>query len=552
MAMRPYPDDREVQPVQLTFSEFTQEATRYYTSMDSLEDEHKFLKFVLAGRCGLDLEDQYTVTVNATQGQRDIIRPTITRDYDSLIGTTKTLPYSVALTVWPVPNFRDTLTTNNHITSIAFDQRVSHLWHSLSSLLNFHLWFYSQQNNAIHVPMHSIPNVALGKVANRSAIRVFFPRMYHAFDSKKIPNEDLEAIYNRCLLPIVRRFMPNQATHWPPNYEAARETSRDRSGRFHSSTFDIPVRLLEEFSTAYLESVQTLRPYFQDAYFGHELRGWKAVTVHNMDSDGNDPAYEHVSALRDLTDVLDMNRIRQDQWLVDVGLEFGLPGRVVTWRTLGHEALVSYLLPNHQNPGRALHHGRSKSYHVDHQMHLKDLAGFRWTPGSHSNVFRYIQAYTTEKAISYQLHQGIFSHRKASELLPERLRTKLLKDLEEQSKILYDCTGDSEDMDQRAQDGCARLEVRVPLADAAVVLTNFPYHLYNETMIQIPARLWWSVRILILLLFALSLTCAIYTGTSNGFALPLSIGSSIIFVMHQARIGPQTSVLLSVPLSSGS
>ncbi|KAG9308264.1 hypothetical protein JVU11DRAFT_12151 [Chiua virens] len=488
MPMRLYPDDREPEPVQLTLSEFVREASGYYNAIGNhnRDDELEFLKFVLAGRRGLQLNDQRSITVNAIQGQPDIDRVTATHDYDSLIGTTQTLPYLVALTVWPVPSFRDTLKSNNHVTSIA----------------------YNQANVAVRVPMHSIPNLALGKVANRSVIRVFFPRMYRAFDSNKISRPDIELIYGRCLRPIIRRLIPNQATHWPPTYNAAVETSRDRAGRFHIGSLDIPAHLLPEFSAAYLESIQTLRPYFQDAYFGHELRGWKGATVHNLDPDADEDQpdedqpdeaegdfnaiHERVNALNDLTRVLDMDAINQDQWLIDIGIEFGVPDQVVTWRSLGHESLVHYLIPELEHPARAL--GRSKKYYIDNQMHLKDLAGFRWTPGSHSDTIHYVQAYTTEKAISYQLHQGIFSLRKPSELLTHRVRTKLIKDLQEQSQIIYTCTGDDDNEDSVPQEGCARLEVRVLLSQADQILRRFPRNLLNLTMVQIPAPHWWYFK----------------------------------------------------------
>lgn len=353
--------------------------------------------------------------------------------------------------------------------------------------------------------MHSIPNVALGKVANRSAIRVFFPRMYQRAESRKIPMTDLQAIYNQCLRPLILRLMPNQGSHWPQDYNSAVETSRDHAGRLHLSSLDIPAHLLNEFARSYLERVQTMRPYFRDAYFGHELRGWKGATVHNLEDadeevreDGQpeeDPIYEHVNALEDLTRVLDLGSINQDQWLIDIGLEFGSPGKVVTWQTRGHRALIRYLLPDIENVEEALRNNRH--YFVDNQMHLKDLAGFRWSPHTHSDVIHYVQAYTTEKAVSYQLHKGIFSHRKPSELLSDRVCKKLQKDLEQQGDILYACTGDDERIGDRSrpQEGCARLEVRVSLARVHDVLTRFPSQLVNRTMVQIPANYWWSVQL---------------------------------------------------------
>lgn len=341
--------------------------------------------------------------------------------------------------------------------------------------------------------MHKIPNFPLGKVANRSCIRVFFPRMYHRFESNRIPTPDIELIYNRCLRPLVQRLMPNQATHWPPTYHVALQTARDHAGRLHFSSLDIPAHILPEFATSYLETIQPLRPYFREAYFGHELRGWKAATVHNLaNHDQPDNYYERVNALEDLTRVLHMPSIQHNQWLVDVGLEFGLPGKIVTWRSTSHHALVRHLLPDVPNLERTF--DRSKTCFVDNQMHLKDFAGFRWTPSRNIETISYVQAYTTEKAVSYQLHDGIFRPRKALELLSKRTCTKLIDDLDQQSGILFTCAGNDEDHPEiQPQEGCARLEVRVPLSHANDIITDFPNDLINQTMVQIPAHHWWYV-----------------------------------------------------------
>lgn len=342
--------------------------------------------------------------------------------------------------------------------------------------------------------MHKIPNLPLGKVANRSVVRIFFPRMYHRFDSSKIPSPDIELIYNSSLRPIIQQLMPNQASHWPYSYQVALETSRDSSGRLHLGSLDIPAHLLPDFASSLLRSIQQLRPYFQDAYFGHELRGWKGATAHNPSNPNNlpeDDLHERVSALDDLTRVLDMPAINSDQWLIDVGLEFGVPHHVVTWRSTGHSALLQHLCPGIRNLDHVLE--RSKAYFIDHQMHLKDFAGFRWTPSQNAPSIHYMQAYTTEKSVSYQLHDGIFQHRKPSELLSSHTCGRLLHDLDKQSHILFSCTGDDDPNRQQTgpQEGCARLEIRVRLSDANNFLTDFRQDLIGQTMVQVSARYWW-------------------------------------------------------------
>ena len=122
-----YPDDREHNPVQLTLRQFIDEALHYYNAIvDGTNDDMlRFLKFVLASCHGLDLDTQRNITLNTCQALSDITEVTSTRNFDSLIGTTKTLPYRVPFTVWPAPSFRDMLTANNHVTAIAINNQVS-------------------------------------------------------------------------------------------------------------------------------------------------------------------------------------------------------------------------------------------------------------------------------------------------------------------------------------------------------------------------------------------------------------------------------------------
>ncbi|KAG8220265.1 hypothetical protein J3R82DRAFT_1335, partial [Butyriboletus roseoflavus] len=113
----------------------------------------------------------------------------------------------------------------------------------------------------------------------------------------------------------------------------------------------------------------------------------------------------------------------------------------------------------------------SKTFHLNNQMRLKDIADFRWTPGTNSKTISYIQAYTTDKEVSYQLHEGLFCLRKPSELLTNQLCQKFINDLDEQSSILFACTGHNLNLSEtRPHEGCACLKVRFSLANANDIL----------------------------------------------------------------------------------
>jgi len=65
--------------------------------------------------------------------------------------------------------------------------------------------FCSQQ---VRIPMHLIPNIALGKVSNRSVTRVFFPRMY-PLGAREVGQEELAQIYDHCVRPVMLEIAMN-------------------------------------------------------------------------------------------------------------------------------------------------------------------------------------------------------------------------------------------------------------------------------------------------------------------------------------------------------
>jgi hypothetical protein len=92
-------------------------------------------------------------------------------------------------------------------------------------------------------------------------------------------------------------------------------------------------------------------------------------------------------------------------------------------------------------------------------MHLQDLASFRATlnpRGTDDNIF-YIQTYTTEKTMAYQLHHGLFTNKDTKQLFSTATLSHLANSIDQMSTIIYDCTGDNIEavQDHCTQDGCA-------------------------------------------------------------------------------------------------
>lgn len=107
--MRDFPHEN-LPTEQLSLSEFT-----YCMKQASVtEDPMNFIDVALCGRIN---EDQRLrrVLLNARQNLDHPHHPLFTRDFDSAIGITLNFPFTAALNVYPVPNFRDTLTRPNHV-----------------------------------------------------------------------------------------------------------------------------------------------------------------------------------------------------------------------------------------------------------------------------------------------------------------------------------------------------------------------------------------------------------------------------------------------------
>jgi hypothetical protein len=204
--------------------------------------------------------------------------------------------------------------------------------------------------------------------------------------------------------------------------------------------------------------------------------------------DGEDDV-ERDFAVQDMFEHVDVPTLDPQDWLVDVALTIGVEGRVVTWRESCHQELLSYLLPGVPLQNISSLTNRKKKFHLDRTLQIKELAGFRATTSDLADDISYVQAYCTEKNVSYQLNSGVFRRRRPEELLDSKKEQKILVELDLISQVYYECAGEEEGVDGR--DGCARLEIRVPLDKAVDALSTLPEELIERSVVAIDRRIWW-------------------------------------------------------------
>lgn len=289
-------------------------------------------------------------------------------------------------------------------------------------------------------------------------------------------------IYDQCLRPVLQEVIPDHQAHWPVSYAAALALYRGDRGQLHHGAVDIPAHHLHNFGELLLASFEN-HEKLKDAFFVHEFRGLKSATVH----DPTDAMDVEVAYTEMLTGV-DVERVDMSKWYLDVGLEIRQDGHVLQWRRNSHQHLLRYLLPSVLEREIENVLGSDHKFKLDIAAHTEELAGFRCCPGNtgKQDHVAYINVYTTDKSVSYQLHNGLFHRRHAYSVLPGDI-DGFLKDIDTICDTFLACSG----RDGAGQEGSCRIEVRVPLNRFENILVNIPYDILHVGIVSYPLTIWW-------------------------------------------------------------
>lgn len=336
--------------------------------------------------------------------------------------------------------------------------------------------------------------------------------MYRQNKSPAIPPETLTHIYDQCLRPAAIHANPADQCRWPINRAAAMTQYRDQKGLLHFCSCDMPSHLLGRFSSK-LNELFDKHDDLRDSFFLHEFRGTKSASIHVC----NDPGGRE-AALKQVMRSIDESHLKPSDWVIDVALEAYHPGHVLQWSTSGHRRILQYALPSASAAQIDRLLNSKQRYQCDLSAQLRDLGGCRILPGSRislANNVSYINVYTTDKAATYQLHEGIYKRRKAWHLFPQT-SSKLIKDIERIVDVFRMCGGTQ---DGNGLEGNARLELRVPLELGNHVLLDLPYDFIQDTMLSYNCQTFWYAKSSPHPLFD-SHTC--YAGSSSTIDLPRS------------------------------
>jgi hypothetical protein len=164
-------------------------------------------------------------------------------------------------------------------------------------------------------------------------------------------------------------------------------------------------------------------------------------------------------------------------------LEISEPGLALQWTTDGQATVISYVADIPQLRATRATNLSNRKYRRDTTALLVDLSGCGLTLASADRGpydVKYIQMYTTDKAVVYHIegsHHAKYLSGKMAIVGNPPVYTGNLYRVYQKASENVDCG--------------ARVEVRVPLAEAAIVLRALPDRVLEQSLVVFSRKNWW-------------------------------------------------------------
>jgi hypothetical protein len=311
-------------------------------------------------------------------------------------------------------------------------------------------------------------------VDERTLIRILFPGLVAEGRNVHLNDEEKRSVYEDGILPSLREIAPENAANWAPLYAAAAWRAAGRGGP-QIGTHPFPGYSVPALGDLIIQKLQRAHQWASGMRFMIQIRGVKEAHKHNPTAR---------MANFELDRLLDNFDHENGQWFVDVGYEIAEPGFAYLWRTDAHSRIVEAVAGLDEGAARQQASPARRTYKRDINAHLVDISGFRMplsTPalrGQHQ--IHYIQAYTTDKALTYHLQDGRYSKTMTGTMALSGNPPDFISSL----YAAFSAAA-------QAMDVIARLEVRVPLRHARDALMHVEHNFLEDNLIVIRRNTWW-------------------------------------------------------------
>jgi hypothetical protein len=319
----------------------------------------------------------------------------------------------------------------------------------------------------------------------RNSIRVLFVDLYSDDRQKNyVSKEECAEFYEKGLRPALVDLLPDRAADLPATLQQEMFRARNHSGNIAFGSRMIPDYAVEQLADSLrYHLVNNDVAWGRNIMFLHEIRGVKNTSFHTPTPVAADQALEKF--LEDNA-IQWLNVFAEANWYVDVGLEIASEDQnCLAWRSDAHSRIVRHLGGLSFNQANRITKPGSSQYYRDLTSHMTGVSGFRIAPGTNGRGtygLHYMQAYTTDKALTYRpdgTHAGKYLTVKQ---IVDKKAEKYLDDL---YKLYLNSAKDNY--------SCARVEVRVPLTNASDVFTDVFMHSLERYLVLFPRQAWWYV-----------------------------------------------------------
>jgi hypothetical protein len=468
---------------QLSVAGYTIMAQHYIERMDKsngdLTRHYDTLRMGLAGRLYKDMPDDLAndyfeqIRIDPSMDEAKVRLRSgdlrMSSDIDSLIAFSRILGISSAIQVAPYPDYKKTLTTDNHLF-ICIKEKL--------------------------VAAHKVPNFCLAQHTHRGKINIFLPEAYSPdAETRKIPSILQQKIYNKVIYPALRDVNENYVTHLHNTFGQASLVNRERAtNKFHGTTTDVPGDMVPYFGGRLRHhAIQSGEPELSDLIFMVEHRGTKQLySWEHGRPDLRAAAFQALSALF-VPEWLDA---ASTVTFVDLATEIYMNGHCLRVKTESHPAILRWVMKDlsRRDAVAATNLGM---FFLDPIAQLYSLSGFRWKPTLGTERYgdtAYLQLYYTDKTISYSLgFNNLFAARPVSTMLPVTIRN-LSNDIAKLYNAVLDLKqnpGTEEDDREERQDGAIRIEARIPWAKAADAMEDLSFDEAKPWIVAYESPVWW-------------------------------------------------------------
>ncbi|KDN34640.1 hypothetical protein RSAG8_12265, partial [Rhizoctonia solani AG-8 WAC10335] len=366
--------------------------------------------------------------------------------------------------------------------------------------------------------LHKVPNMRIFELEPRGTIRIHFPHEEAAEGGKVcLDEEHARQFYDKCLYPAAVATLPEDLVReWPPSYvdekfrgkkkkDKSDLNQEQRGGTTQQSGRDIHTAYLNDLlakARELVESEPELR-WAQHFFLGFEMRGMKnrEVSLHPppedvlVDADGMvDDEAPRVKAVDAVLDYFDTSQFEKDCWFLDIATRVVVSDDVdePSACTFASADMHAHLL-NHFTEldwERCVEYTNApgKRYQKDEVAQFNNIAGGRFTnPDGVHNGVHFVQIYTTDKSVTYNLELANNAQRSSS----AQLANSWDKELEQHIDPLLRAFKNS----SQTHGVALRIESRVEFFNYPLRHLRIPDDLLERCLFRIDRHEFWGWKV---------------------------------------------------------